>query len=450
MNLIRSRATRLALAACAVAACAATSLSANTITYQGHLEQNGLGVSGTRNMAFSLWNSSAGGAQIGATITINNVPVDDGLFQVDLDFTGEDVGSTTTNRWLQVTVNGSILTPRQRLTASPYSLQTRGIYVQNDGDVGIGTTTPNATLHIKKTTPVSAGEPPVSLSLEWQGAVVGTPPRDWLSFRVGGTPLLPAGYDGTHVVRDNDSKLHFTTQVDIAGTLDAPQMTLDTNRRLGINETDPQAELHVRGDDLGVNTSHFNQDVLLVEDADAILGLYSSNGGVRGSAVVLGEVTGGVLADKWIMGRNTTGSGSALYFKYGFNVDPNANSTLVVVEPNGDLDVAGRVLAGPNDVPTAYAYGRVSSTGTLLSATSNVTGVSASGYIFDIAITGYNPSTDVVIATAIGSDDSCSVSNNGNLLRVHSQDLSVLVDGITSGNFWTPAAAGFNFVVYKP
>lgn len=414
MNPIRSRTVRSVLAACALLACARFAIGSNTITYQGQLSQNGLPVTGTRNMAFSLWNSANGGAQVGATININNVPIDDGIFKVELSFTGEDVGATTTNRWIQITVEGNILAPRQLLTASPYSLQTRGIYVNNAGDVGIGTTAPTSTVHIKKTTPTSAGQPPVSLGLEWQGAVVGTPPRDWLSFRVGGTPLLPAGQDGSHIVRDDDSKLHFTTQADIAGSLDAPQMTLDTNGRLGINETDPQSMVDVVG--IGtIPVMHLNGG------ADTSLG----GGGILNMGPLNGINMSMDINE--IMVRNN-----------------GAPSTIFLNADGGD------VRFGAARTMPAYAYGRISSTGVILSASSNVTGVSVSGNAFTIAIAGFNASTDIYLASALGSDDSCSVSASGSNLIVYTQDLSVMIDGITSGGFWSPTPLSFNFVVYKP
>lgn len=80
--------------------------------------------------------------------TVANVV--DGLFTTQLDF-----GTLAFNgdaRWLEVKVaspsGGSLITlnPRQPLTAVPYSLQTRGIFVTSGGNVGIGTTAPGAKL----------------------------------------------------------------------------------------------------------------------------------------------------------------------------------------------------------------------------------------------------------------------------------------------------------------
>lgn len=40
------------------------------------------------------------------------------------------------------------LSPRQEVTPVPYALQTRGIYVDPNGNVGIGTTSPAEELHV--------------------------------------------------------------------------------------------------------------------------------------------------------------------------------------------------------------------------------------------------------------------------------------------------------------
>jgi hypothetical protein len=57
-------------------------------------------------------------------------------------------------------------------------------------------------------------------------------------------------------------------------------------------------------------------DDLIVEDADAVLGVYSEPGGSYGSAIVLGEIADGTFANKWSIHR-TTGLDSQLRFAIG-------------------------------------------------------------------------------------------------------------------------------------
>jgi len=106
-------------------------------SYQGELMQNGNKADGTYNLRFSLWNALSGGTQIGSTILVNNAPVVDGKFTVVLDF-GFDAFDNG-NRWIEVRVNSTTLSPRQPITASPFAIKTRGLYVnENESFVGVG------------------------------------------------------------------------------------------------------------------------------------------------------------------------------------------------------------------------------------------------------------------------------------------------------------------------
>jgi len=126
-------------------------------TYQGQLKRSGVPLNGPIDARFSLWLSPTGedlSSQIGSTLTINAIEVANGLFNVELDF-GQDALNGNA-RWLQVEIHDhadppgtfTTLTPRQPLTPAPYALQTRGIVVRDDGNVGIGTKTPTSKLEI--------------------------------------------------------------------------------------------------------------------------------------------------------------------------------------------------------------------------------------------------------------------------------------------------------------
>jgi hypothetical protein len=108
-----------------------------TISYQGRLDDGGSAADGPYDMTFSLWNASAGGAQVGSSLALLDVPVSEGLFTVELDF-GADAFDNSA-RWLEIVVEGTTLSPRQPITRAPYAIQTRGIFVSDGSSfVGVG------------------------------------------------------------------------------------------------------------------------------------------------------------------------------------------------------------------------------------------------------------------------------------------------------------------------
>ncbi len=95
-------------------------LVAASISYQGQLKNGGSPYTGLADLSFALYDQVQGGSQIGTTQNRLNWPVSDGLFQVELDFgPGAFDGSA---RFLEVRVNGSALSPRQAVTATPVAL----------------------------------------------------------------------------------------------------------------------------------------------------------------------------------------------------------------------------------------------------------------------------------------------------------------------------------------
>lgn len=87
------------------------------LSYQGRLDQSGEPFTGTADLVFRLYDQAIGGNQIGGDQLLADWPVEDGLFQVQLDFgPGRFDGS---GRFLEVQVDGTTLSPRQAVTAAP-------------------------------------------------------------------------------------------------------------------------------------------------------------------------------------------------------------------------------------------------------------------------------------------------------------------------------------------
>src|SRR5687768_14429101 len=134
-----------AVLAIATSVTAATASASDTqFTYQGELKENGSPVNGNFNFRFRLFATPTGGTALAAQV-INGVPVSDGLFTVAIDFAAAVFDNN--DRWLEITVGTTTLSPRQPVRRTPYSIQTRGIFVDDAYRVGIGTTAPENALH---------------------------------------------------------------------------------------------------------------------------------------------------------------------------------------------------------------------------------------------------------------------------------------------------------------
>lgn len=85
-------------------------------TYQGRLLQNGVPAGGLYDLTFALYDAPSAGQQVGTTLVEPDFPVSDGVFTLSLSFPGAFVGDQL---WLEVTVNGQALEPRQAISTTP-------------------------------------------------------------------------------------------------------------------------------------------------------------------------------------------------------------------------------------------------------------------------------------------------------------------------------------------
>ncbi|MBP7937349.1 MAG: hypothetical protein KA354_22110 [Phycisphaerae bacterium] len=132
-------------------------------TYQGQLSVSGQPANGSYELCFGLWDSATGGTSIGAVQIAPGVPISNGLFTVTLNAAGE-FGASAFNgqeRWLQIglippgSIGFTMLTPRQKVTATPYALfaaapwsSSAGNIAYVGGNVGIGTASPASKLSV--------------------------------------------------------------------------------------------------------------------------------------------------------------------------------------------------------------------------------------------------------------------------------------------------------------
>jgi len=93
-------------------------------TYQGQIQRDGTLYTGTCDMQFSLWNDATTGTQQGITLSVNAVPVGNGVFAVELDFGNQFKGEA---RWLEQSTKcaddaDSTTLPRVALNPAPYAI----------------------------------------------------------------------------------------------------------------------------------------------------------------------------------------------------------------------------------------------------------------------------------------------------------------------------------------
>jgi hypothetical protein len=128
-------------------------------TYQGRLMDANGPADGVYDFEFKLWMDPCEivyPPQVGDTLTMNDLDVIDGYFTVELDF-NSPFAFNGHARWLEILVRPGdsndvndyvTLSPRQEVTPTPYALQTRGIFVDENMNIGMGTTSPKSKLHV--------------------------------------------------------------------------------------------------------------------------------------------------------------------------------------------------------------------------------------------------------------------------------------------------------------
>ncbi|MEO1575166.1 MAG: hypothetical protein AAFU65_09430, partial [Pseudomonadota bacterium] len=114
--------------ACALMATVLPAAANTSFTYQGYLQRDGQALNQPSDLVFTLWDAPTGGAQLGPTLTLSAIDVNNGLVIANLDF-GIEPFEDGAARWLQIEVAtpagvGALetLLPRRALSAVPLAL----------------------------------------------------------------------------------------------------------------------------------------------------------------------------------------------------------------------------------------------------------------------------------------------------------------------------------------
>lgn len=379
-------------------------------TYQGELTLNGQLVDESSDLRFSLWDDLAAGGQIGVLMQVDDHPVVNGRFTAQLDFGDVFDGQARFLEIAVRSPAGvggfTTLSPRQELTPAPYAVfsslpwQTDGNNIHFDGAlVGIGTNAPQFRLDVRSPAPRAIfgwttnetgntwGVFGQSASNQGVGVQGSATANDGAAIGVAGHTSSPQGFAGYFTgvagsrsyfqqrlgvgTESPNSRLHVNAIADetpfraqIAGLTrmilapnggaaigvnnnSPPERGLHVFGDVGIGTSAPGRKLHVTDESIGLNDNHlWDTDVAVIEDFDAVLGLYSDAGGNWGSGIVLGQVNTGTgeLSDKWAIIRRTTASGGGLQFRYGSDRQHTSESNPSMLTLRTDGRVAVQVL----------------------------------------------------------------------------------------------------------
>jgi hypothetical protein len=191
--------------------------STTTINYQGRLaDSGGVPLNGNYGMSFALYDGDTEGALLWGPENHPAVPVSDGLFSVQLgEQTSGGIPTSVLSGdiWLEITVAGETLSPRERLGAVPYAMQASTALTVPDGAIDTAQIADGAVTQAKA--PTLLGAQASNALVRWGNVVLDTDSKG-----EGSILFSPAFPSGAYVVVANNGDrgaADFTVQIDGMG-----------------------------------------------------------------------------------------------------------------------------------------------------------------------------------------------------------------------------------------
>ena len=320
----------LGLMICGVEVVGAVPLG-TAFTYQGRLVDSNQPADGLYDFEFVLYDDPDPNVvgQVAGPIHVESLDVIEGYFGVVLDFGSEVFDGNA--RWLEVCVRPgeledpnvyTVLLPRQEIAPVPYALQTRGLFVDNVLNVGIGTASPDTPLHILQ--PATKG-----IRLERAGQ------KDISISNAGGGFLIEDDSDGEDL------------------------LLVGQNGNVGIGTTSPTAKLDVEGSiGFGLNLNSLLTEWGAGSDIDALLPGSVVGSIIRGPSsfhLAVG-IYGNEILDSFSVLTDNNFDGSldtvGLYVKSDGKVGIGTASPAYKLDVSGDVRATGTIYGTLANVPS--------------------------------------------------------------------------------------------------
>jgi hypothetical protein len=310
--------------------------SANTISLQAKLS----GVpDGTVNLSVQFYDAPTGGNAVGGAITVNGAAVVGGVVSVPLVI--DPVVLNGGSRWAGLKVNaGAELSPRVFLTAVPYAMQTRGLFVDASLRVGIGTNNPQQRCVVGTTTSEANR---LTFGID-EALTIGTSNRNpsarsALLFETGNRTAAAIIAEKQNGGSNEDNWLRFFTVRD--GEFALERMTINTFGFLGIGNTNPKSRLVVGTTQQSINRLPAMDEAIVVgtrnSAADTRVGLVFETVDRTGGAIIVEKRAGGGVEDHRM--------------RFYLNQDGEVNARLCMsIYENGRVQVPVLQITGGSDI----------------------------------------------------------------------------------------------------
>ena len=380
-----------------------------TIALQGILrDPNGTTVTdGSYSLTIKLYEDVTGGTPV-FTEVIGSAAVQNGVFSIEIGATSAsssdlDQVPFNTTYYVGVTVeSGTEMTPRTKLTVSPYSMAMYGSsnIIPNTGNVGLGTLSPQAVVHIKDVEN-NSGEDLLLIEDNSGGDQIrveddGTLTLPTIGSKVGIGTATPSAMldissagssDDFVVIKDGSNNQKFVVESD--GTLTLPTV----GSKVGIGTATPSAMLDI-------SSAGSSDDFVVIKD------------GSNNQKFVVESDGSLIIPDGGSVGVGTSAPAAALDIKASSNQDvlsiKTSDGTEVLdVDASGDMTLNDDLVLGSGGTIT-FADGSA-----LVSPYSSLAslGISTNNDAIINADTDGNGSGDITMK--IDETTMISVSNSG-------------------------------------